>query len=112
MIPMRNLENIYDSSASEYKQLTQVQKSFDVLENLVKGGYINKDTFEIGNENTIEKFNRSNIPVLIASSYYADKFESSNIECLKSYDSEGKNKLKVPVMSDVIISVPMNSESR
>lgn len=112
MIPMRKLENIYDSSASEYKQLTQVQKSFDVLENLVKGGYINKDTFEIGNENTIEKFNRSNIPVLIASSYYADKFESSNIECLKSYDSEGKNKLKVPVMSDVIISIPMNSESR
>lgn len=112
MIPMRKLENIYDSSASEYKQLNQVQKSFDILENLVKGGYVNKDTFEIGNESTIEKLNRNNIPMVITSSYYANKFDNSNIECLKSYDLEAKNRLKVPVMSDAIISIPMNSENR
>ncbi|WP_368489888.1 ABC transporter substrate-binding protein [Clostridium sp. BJN0013] len=112
MIPMRKLENIYDSSPSEYKQLSQVQKSFDVLEDLVKGGYIDEDTFEIGNESTIEKFNRNDIPMIIASSYYANKFDNPNVECLRSYDLEGKNKLKVPIMSDVIVSIPMNSENR
>lgn len=112
MIPMRRLENIYDSSASEYKQLTQVQKSFDTLEDLVKGGYINKDTFEIGNESTIEKFNRNGIPMIIISSYYANRVNNTNVECLRSYDLEDKNKLKVPVISDVIVSIPMSSENR
>ncbi|MFL0194529.1 ABC transporter substrate-binding protein [Clostridium sp. WILCCON 0269] len=111
VIPMRKLESIYDSSSSEYKKLSQVQKGFDTLENLVKSGYINKDTFEIGNESTIEKFNRNGIPMIIASSYYVNRFDNPSIECLQSYSLDGKHELKVPIMSDTIISIPMNNKN-
>lgn len=110
-ITMKKLENIYDSGPSAYKKLTEVQKSFDLLNDLVKNGSINKDTFEIGNESSLKKFDKGDIPVIIASSYYVNNLKSKNIKCFEYYSPNSKSQLKVPIMADAIMSVLISSKN-
>ncbi|MHC6180824.1 ABC transporter substrate-binding protein [Clostridium sp. JNZ X4-2] len=110
LIPMRKLESIYDSGPSAYKALAGIQGCFDRLEDMVKNGYVNKDTFEIGNENTVQKFDRDDIPVLIASSCYIRDLKNSRIKCLESYNSASNN-VNIPVMADTVMGIPVSGKN-
>ncbi len=102
LVTARKLENIYDSGPSAYKSLGEIQGCFDSLENMVKNGYINEDTFEIGSKSTLKNFEKDNIPAIITSSYYLGDIRNPSIKCV-----EYKN----PVMADVIISTPVNDKN-
>lgn len=110
-ITMKRLENIYDSGPSAYKKLTEVQRSFDLLNDLVKNGSINKDTFEVGNQSSLKKFDKGELPILIASSYYVGSLKSADIKCFEYYNPNSKNQLKIPIMADAIMSVPISSKN-
>ncbi|MCC9293379.1 ABC transporter substrate-binding protein [Clostridium sp. WLY-B-L2] len=110
LISMKKLEDIYDSGPSAYKSLGEMQECFHRLNDMVKNGYVNKDTFEIGNGSTIQKFNGNDIPVIITSSYYINDIKNTRIKCLQ-YDNSASDNVKVPVMADVIMSTPVNSKN-
>jgi ABC-type glycerol-3-phosphate transport system substrate-binding protein len=110
LVPMRKLEGIYDSGPSAYKSLGEIQGCFSRFNDMVKNGYINKNTFEMGSESTIEKFDRNSIPVVIAASYYVNDLKNSKIKCLE-YHSPGFSNLKIPVMADAIMSIPTSSKN-
>lgn len=111
MVTMRKLESIYNSGAESYKSLTDIQQAFDILAGLVKSGSINKNTFEIGNESTINKFVKGDIPIIITSSYYADNFKDSNIKTIGEYSPDAAQKLSIPVIANGILSVPVNNKN-
>lgn len=110
-ISMRKLESKYDSGANSYKSLSEVQQGFDTISDLIKNGSINKNTFEIGNESSINRFLRGDIPIIISSSYYANNFKDSNINIVGDDINNLSSKLNVPVICNSIISVPVNSKN-
>jgi ABC-type glycerol-3-phosphate transport system substrate-binding protein len=110
-VSMRKLESKYDSGAASYKSLTEVQQGFDVIADLIKNGNINKDTFEVGNESSINKFLKGDISLIICSSYYADNFKDNNIRVAGDISEDSSSKLNMPVICDSIICVPVNNKN-
>lgn len=110
-VSMRKLESKYDSGANSYKTITEMQQAFDTLNDLIKSGSISKNTFEIGNESTINKFEKGDVPLIICSSYYANNFKDDNIKSIGENMSDSSVKLNVPVISNSIICVPVNHKN-
>lgn len=110
-ISMRKIESKYDSGSASYKTLTEMQQAFDTLNDLIKGGSINKNTFEIGNESTINKFEKGDIPLIICSSYYAGSFKDENVKLIGENMTDSSVKFNTPVISNVIVCVPVNQKN-
>jgi ABC-type sugar transport system, periplasmic component len=110
-VSMRKLESKYDSGANSYKTISEMQQAFDILNDLIKSGSINKNTFEIGNESTINKFEKGDVPLIICSSYYANNFKDDNIKSIGENMSDSSVKFNVPVISNSVISVPVNNKN-
>lgn len=110
-VSMRKLESIFDSGATAYKSLKEMQQAFDTISSLVSGGNINKNTFEMGNESSVEKFVKGDIPLIISSSYYANHFKDNNIMVAADSTNDPSAKMNVPVICNAIICTPVNSKN-
>lgn len=110
-VNMRKLESKYDSGANSYKSVTEMQQAFDILNDLIKSGSINKNTFEIGNESTVNKFEKGDVPLIICSSYYINNFKDENIKSIGENMSDASVKFNVPVISNSVICVPVNNKN-
>lgn len=110
-VSMRKLESIYDSGATAYKSLTEMQQAFNTLGELAKSGGVNKNTFELGNESTINKFSKGDIPLIVCSSYYASSFKNENIKVIADSIGDSSLKLNIPVISNSIICIPLNHKN-
>lgn len=110
-VNMRKLESKYDSGANSYKTITEMQQAFDVLNDLIKYGSITKNTFEIGNESTVNKFEKGDIPIIICSSYYANNFKDDNIKAIGENMNDSSVKFNVPVISNSILCVAVNNKN-
>lgn len=108
-VSMRKLESKYDSGADSYKSLIEMQQAFDSISELIKTNVVNKNTFEIGNESSIDKFEKGDIPLIISSSYYFKNLKSSDIEIVK--EDSNSSKINVPVICNSIICIPVNSKN-
>lgn len=110
-VSMRKLESKYDSGANSYKTITEMQQAFDTLNDLIKYGSVTKNTFEIGNESTVNKFEKGDIPVIICSSYYANTFKDDKIKSIGENINDSSVKFNVPVVSNSIICVAVNNKN-
>lgn len=110
-VNMRKLESKYDSGASSYKTITEMQQAFDILNDLIKYGSINKNTFEIGNESTVNKFEKGDIPLMICSSYYINNLKNESIKSIGENMNDTSVKFNVPVISNSIICVAVNNKN-
>ncbi|MBA5851248.1 carbohydrate ABC transporter substrate-binding protein [Clostridium sp. cel8] len=87
--------------------IDRMQDVFNHINSLFKSGYIDKNTFELGNEVSIDKFNSGDIPIILLPSYYAGNLDDENIGSI----SEKVSNMKVPIISDVVVCVPTNAEN-
>ncbi|NMM63212.1 carbohydrate ABC transporter substrate-binding protein [Clostridium sp. P21] len=110
-VSMGKLESKYDSGAEFYKSLNEMQQAFNDISTFVKKNNINKNTFEIGNDSSINKFVKGDIPLIISSSYYFKDFKSENIKVVDNSLNGGSSKINVPVICNSIICVPVNSKN-
>lgn len=107
LVPMTKLQEIYDNSAEEYKKLTYMQKNFSDINNLNKEGYITKNTFELGNESTISKFDKGDMPLILISSYYIKDIKSPYVGGL----NENLSNMKTPIISNMVVCTPTSSNN-
>lgn len=107
LIPMRRLENMYDSRVSEYGRFSYIQNVFKDINELVKKNVINKNIFEMGNEVTLDKFNNGDIPMVLVSSYYVRDLNSRDISSI----NDKLPVMKTPVISNVLMCVPNDSDN-
>lgn len=106
-----NVDNIYNSSKEAYKEKKEFQSMFDSIQNLYKNGIVNKNTFEIGNENAIKKFVNGDIPMIISISYYYKEFNQNNVGLIEDYSSMASFKGNVPVIVNALLCKPINGEN-
>jgi ABC-type glycerol-3-phosphate transport system substrate-binding protein len=110
-VSMRKLESKYDSGVEAYKSINEMQQAFDNLSALIKKTNINKNTFEIGNESSINKFVKGDIPLIITSSYYCNDFKSENIKVIGSSTKDTYSKINMPVICNCLLCMPINSKN-
>jgi len=107
VINVHEFEQSYDSGEESYKKLTNVQGIFNEFNDLTKNNTITKNSFELGNQQTISNFNSSDSPLLICTSYFNTNLTGSNIGLIENYDN-GSN---VPIIINSILSVPLNAKN-
>lgn len=109
-VDIQKLENKYDSGASAYKSLKEMQLPFDNLNKIVKEGYISSNTFENANVNIIESFNKGTVPLLTAFSYNKIDNLGGHVNIINDYTSSSI-KVGVPEIVNAILCVPMNNNN-
>ncbi len=110
-VSMRKLESKYDSGAEAYKTINEMQQAFDNLSAVIKKSNINKNTFEIGNESSINKFVKGDIPLIVTSSYYCNDFKGENIKVIGGSTKDTYSKINMPVISNCLLCTPVNSKN-
>lgn len=110
-VNMRKLEDAYESNASKYNSLKEMQEAFDIIYGFISSGSINKNTFSIGNESSVDKFVKGDIPFIICTSYYAKNFDDSNIMVAGQDTNATAQRGNVPVICNALLCTPVNSKN-
>lgn len=105
------LEGIYDSSSDAYKNVVEMQQAFNVIDTLVTKSIINRNTFEIGNESSLSKLTRGDIPVAIFISYYDNTIKDSGVEAIDYYSNLTSNKESIPIIINALACMPVNIQN-
>lgn len=109
-VKIQHIENSYDN-IKNYKEMKEMQGVFDTICVLVKDIGVNKNTFEIGNDSTIENFSKGSIPLIISVSYYSNSFKANNIGLVDDYTMNNNAKEYVPVIVNSLLCVPSNGKN-
>jgi len=105
-VNMENITEMYDSGLNQYSKVINMQRAFNIIYEFVRNGYFNNSIFRNGDENDIDRFLKGEIPLIIASSYYHNKFNESNIGIIKEYtNSNNTFTHNIPVIVDPLLCV-------
>lgn len=110
-INIHDLEEIYDSGEECYKKLEDMQGIFNELNSLTKGKGITVNSFEVGNEQSINSFNNGDIPLLVCISYYNSKLDGSNIGIIEDYDNNSNYGSNQPIIINSVLGIPVNAKN-
>ena len=111
VINIHELEESYEGGEESYKKIKSVQETFDEINTLAKEKGINKNSFEIGNEQSINNFTNGDSPLLVATSTYYSKLNGGNIGIISEYDNNSNNGYKVPIIINSLVSIPLNAKN-
>jgi raffinose/stachyose/melibiose transport system substrate-binding protein len=110
-INIHDLEENYDGGEECYKKLKDVQKIFNEFNSLAKNNGINANSFELGNEQSINNFNNGDSPLLIGISYYNSKLNGSNIGIIEDYDNNSNYGSNIPIIINSLLGIPVNAKN-
>lgn len=106
------LENICRSGSESYKNLNDMQVIFSNINYFRKSGILGKDTLESGNGNTILRFIKGEMPVIICSSNFLYEFQDmENVKAVSDYSDFLAGSGIVPVFSSCILAIPITSKN-
>lgn len=111
-ISLHTLGNIYDGGAIAYKSYKEMQNIFDTLSALVKEGVVNRNTFQLGSENSVTRFANGEIPLLVCISYYANNFKSTSIKAVSDYTLDSGAKGNIPIICNCIMCIPLGGKNK
>jgi len=111
VINIHDFEESYDSGEECYKKLKDAQEIFNQFNSLIKNSGITKNSFEMGNEQTINNFNNGDSPLLVSISYYNSKLNGNNVGIIGEYDNNSKYGSNVPIVINSLVSVPLNAKN-
>ena len=111
VINIHEIEESYDSGEESYKKLKNVQDIFKEFNSYAKENVITKNSFELGNKQSVINFNNGDSPLLVAISYYNSKLNGSNIGIVGDYDDNSKFGTNNPIIINSLLSVPVNAKN-
>lgn len=110
-VKSRVLESSYDSNESSLLRISDIQIALNDINALVKGGALDKNSFEMGKEITINNINKGSIPIMICISYYNSIFASTGLEVVNNFSFDNNAKANVPVIVNCLMSIPTNGKN-
>ena len=111
IINNHDIEENYDSGEKSYKKVKGMQEIFNQFNSLIKDKGIAKNSFELGNEQSINSFNNGDSPLLACISYYNSKLNGSNIGIIGNYDNNSNYGSNVPIIINSLLSIPLNAKN-
>ncbi|MCB2296706.1 ABC transporter substrate-binding protein [Clostridium tagluense] len=111
VVNIHELEESYDSGEESYKKLKTMQETFKKFNLLTKGSGISKESFELGNEQSIISFNNGDAALLACISYYNSKLNGTNIGIIGDYDNNSNYGSNMPIIINSLVCIPMNAKN-
>ena len=111
VINIQEFEENYDGGVEGYKKIKNGQKIFDEFNSLVKSKGITKNTFETGNQQSINNFINGDSPLLIGTSYFNTKLNGSDIGIIEDYNNSQYGS-SVPIIINSLVSIPLNAKNQ
>ena len=110
-VKSRVLESTYDSNESSLLKMSDIQIALNDINTLVKGGVVDKNSFEMGKEITINNINNGNIPIMICISYYNNIFTSTGLGIVDDFSFYNNVKSNVPIIVNCLMTIPTNGKN-
>lgn len=110
-VNIHEIQDSYDSGEQGYTKLKDMQGVFDEFNLLTKSYGITKNSFELGNEQSVTNFNNGDSSLLMGTSYYNSNLNGNNIGVIGDYDNNPKFGSNVPIIVNSILSVPVNAKN-
>jgi raffinose/stachyose/melibiose transport system substrate-binding protein len=107
---VQRLENKFKAGKAGYEQMDEMQKVFEEINNLVKAGAINRDTFEAGAENAVNRMINGDIPIVTAISYYSKNIKDTAVGVIEKYEISPVYD-NIPIIINAILCTPANAEN-
>lgn len=105
------LEDVYGKGKKQYANLRNMQEPFKIINDMVKGNILDKNSFEDGKEVTLEKFENGDIPIIVSTSYYNNQIKNPNIKSIKNlYDVDKLNNTE-PIIINSIMCLPLKAKN-
>ena len=111
-LKMQDLSEAYGGGVESYKENKSMQKGFDMVNKLVKEGYFDANTFEVGNENSISRLTNGDTPLLISTSYFNRKFNEGNVGVVEKNNLNESISSNVPVIVNALMCLSMSSKNK
>lgn len=104
-VSVNKFDAVFENGAEAYKSI-DMKVPFDTLKDLVRKNIVSKYSFINGSDTAVVKLNKGDIPVIIGAFANMNELTGSNIEVYQNFSGG-----IVPVISDSIMSVPVNSQN-
>ncbi len=104
-VSVNKFDAVFENEAEAYKSI-DMKVPFDTLKDLVRKNIVSKYSFINGSDTAVVKLNKGDIPVIIGAFANMNELTGSNIEVYQNFSGG-----IVPVISDSIMSVPVNSQN-
>ena len=88
-----------------------MQDIFSEFNLLTKNNGITANSFEIGNEQSIDSFNNGDAPLLACISYYNSKLNGTNIGIIGDYDNNSNYGSNIPIIINSLLCIPLNTKN-
>jgi raffinose/stachyose/melibiose transport system substrate-binding protein len=111
VINIHEFEENYDSGEEGYKKVKNAQEMFNEFNSLVKSKGITKNSFEPGNEQSINSFKSGDSPLLVTISYYSSKLNGDNVGIVADYDNNSNYGSNAPVIVNSLLCTPLNAKN-
>lgn len=109
-IKITSLDSIYDNK-NEYSKMKDMQGIFNTIYKVSVENTINKNLFELGNENSFTALENGNIPIVISTSYYYSKIKDTKVTLIGDYTIVPEMKEKIPVIVNSVLCMPTNGKN-
>lgn len=110
-IDIHSVEESYDVGLEGYKKLKVMQDIFSEFNLLTKNNGITADSFEMGNEQSIDSFNNGDAPLLACISYFNSKLNGTNIGIIGDYDNNSNYGSNIPIIINSLLCIPLNTKN-
>lgn len=110
-VDIQSVEETYDVGLEGYKKLKVMQDIFSEFNLLTKNNGITADSFEMGNEQSIDSFNNGDAPLLACISYYNSKLNGTNIGIIGDYDNNSNYGSNIPIIINSLLCIPLNTKN-
>lgn len=94
-IDVNILEKNFGAMATGYEKISEMKVPFDVLKSMIKNNIIGRFSFIKGNESTLVKLEKGEIPMVITSL----ELKGENVKAFENY-----SKGRIPVSSELLVS--------
>jgi len=111
VVNIHELEGSYDSGEQSYKKNKAMQQIFNQFNSLTKDNGITANTFEVGNEESINSFNNGDAPLMACISYYNSKLNGSNIGIISDYNNNSNYGSNIPIIINSLVCSPLNAKN-
>lgn len=111
VIKIRDLDDQYDNKTA-YREMKDMQKIFETVNNIAKQAKISKNLFELGNESTITSLANGITPIAISTSYYQESLKNGKVNLVEDYTVTQNQKGTVPVIVNTLLCLPTNGKNQ
>lgn len=102
----------YTDKKEEYLKYKELESALKDIEKYKKEEYLKEEIFKKIDENEIDYFLKGDYPVMISTSFFADKINGGKVDIIKNMGQIGNKKIIRPIYSNTLIYSTVDGKNK